>query len=326
MSENEEFKNRVFGAAIIKAINSNYNADFSGQPRTLPDGKVYATDKALKYTIKNYIKDNYEGDVFYFKKLKETYNPMSLNEKFESTFPNDAATKDKKIISRNLLTCRDIRLFGATYANKIKKVNVSIHGPVQINHGVNIWHENNIFSEQITAPFGDPKKSKTQNTEIIDNDSENSYDEAAMTTIGHQSKLQEGHYLHHFSVNPKNLDEVVELAGTDAKNLSMEDINILKEAFRKGATYYDSAAKAGTENELLIWVELNENSKLVLPNFSQLIKMKDDKEKGLVVLDLSELKNVLSKYNNDIKKIEIFRNESSIKLENTPESCKIYNL
>lgn len=51
-----EFKNRVFGCAVVKAINSNYNADFSGQPRTLPSGVVYATDKALKYTVKNYIK------------------------------------------------------------------------------------------------------------------------------------------------------------------------------------------------------------------------------------------------------------------------------
>ena len=34
-----EFKNRVFGCVAVKAINSNYNADFSGQPRTLPNGK-----------------------------------------------------------------------------------------------------------------------------------------------------------------------------------------------------------------------------------------------------------------------------------------------
>ena len=46
-----EFKKRVYGCAIVKAINSNYNADFSGQPRTLPDGIVYATDKAFKYSI-----------------------------------------------------------------------------------------------------------------------------------------------------------------------------------------------------------------------------------------------------------------------------------
>ena len=50
-----EFKNRVFGCAVVKAINSNYNADFSGQPRTLPNGTVYATDKAFKYAVKNYL-------------------------------------------------------------------------------------------------------------------------------------------------------------------------------------------------------------------------------------------------------------------------------
>lgn len=49
------FKNRVFGCVVIKSVNSNYNADFSHQPRTLPDGSVYATDKALKYTVRNYI-------------------------------------------------------------------------------------------------------------------------------------------------------------------------------------------------------------------------------------------------------------------------------
>ena len=36
----EKFENRVFGCVVVKAINSNYNADFSGQPRTLPNGVV----------------------------------------------------------------------------------------------------------------------------------------------------------------------------------------------------------------------------------------------------------------------------------------------
>ena len=39
-----DFKNRVFGCVIVKAVNANYNADFTHQPRTLPDGTVYATD------------------------------------------------------------------------------------------------------------------------------------------------------------------------------------------------------------------------------------------------------------------------------------------
>ncbi len=307
------FKKRVFGAAIIKAINSNYNADFSGQPRTLPNGKVYATDKALKYTIKNYIKDIYPNEkVFYFKRLKEDFIPFSLEEAYEAMFAEHKDTTDKKVVATDILSCVDIRLFGATFAKKGRNnIALSIHGPVQINHGVNIWKEGNIFSEQILSPFRNPDERS---------------EEKEATTLGRQSKLQEGHYLHHFSVNPKNLNDIVSLTESDTNNLSVEDINKLKEALRRGATYYDSAAKAGTENELLIWVELNENSKLVLPNFTQLIKMKDEKENGLVVLDLSELKNVLSKYNNDIEKIEIIRNEASIKLENSPESCKIYSL
>lgn len=82
-----EFKKRVYGCAIVKAINSNYNADFSGQPRTLPDGIVYATDKAFKYSIKKYLKDAYENvDVFYMKTLNDNLNPRSLDERYENLF------------------------------------------------------------------------------------------------------------------------------------------------------------------------------------------------------------------------------------------------
>jgi len=306
------YKNRVFGAAIVKAVNSNYNADFSGQPRTLPDGRVYATDKAFKYTVKNYIKDNYTNEkVFYFKRLNDEFNPLTLDDTYAKVFPVNRDSKEKKVVAKDILSCIDIRLFGATFAKKGKggTMALSVHGPVQINHGTNIWHENNIFSEQITAPFSSPGETDKE-----------------MTTIGRQFKLQEGHYLHHFSVNPKNLEEVVKLAGTDAQNLTDEDINKLKEALRKGATYYDSASKAGTENELLIWVQLNENSKLVLPNFTQLIGMKMEKQDGKVVLDLSKLTETLSKHENEIEKIEIFVNKSSMIFENEPEQTNIYEL
>lgn len=314
----KQFKNRVFGAAIVKAINSNYNADFSGQPRTLPSGQVYATDKAFKYTVKSYLKNISGETIFYFKSLKDTFNPMSLDEKFEHTFPENAATKDKKIVASELLSCIDVRLFGATYANKAKKINVSIHGPVQINHGINIWCENNIYTEQITAPFADPKQKK---------DSKGSeFDEAAMTTIGRQSKLEEGHYLHHFSINPKNLEEIVGLVGDEADTLSAEDINKLKEAMRRGATYYDSASKAGTENELMVWIQLIEDSKLVLPNLTQLVVMSDEKSEGKVTLDFLALKDFVSKNSGDIEKIEIYRNDSSVILENLPEDTNVFAL
>ena len=80
------FNNRVFGCAIIKSINSNYNADFSHQPRTLPDGTVYATDKVLKYSVRNYWKNVLSEKVFYSKSLTDEMSPRTLDETLEFHF------------------------------------------------------------------------------------------------------------------------------------------------------------------------------------------------------------------------------------------------
>lgn len=307
------YSNRIYGAALIKAINSNYNADFSGQPRTLPNGVVYATDKALKYAIKNFIKENYPFEkVFYFKRFNEEFIPYSLDDAFAAAFPMHKDEKDKKIIAKDLLSCIDIRLFGATFAKKAKNnVAISIHGPVQITHGVNVWHENNFYSEQIMSPFRNPNEKNEDNT---------------ATTLGRQSRLHEGHYLHHFSVNPKNLEEILELAGNEAKTLTADDIAKLKEALQKGVTYYDSAAKAGCENELLVWVILKPESKLVMPNFTQLMKMSKEKVDDKVQLDLAELKKVIDANKNEIEAVEIYINNASIIILNAPDEAIITNL
>jgi len=307
------YSNRIYGAALVKAINSNYNADFSGQPRTLPNGVVYATDKALKYAIKNFIKENYPSEkVFYFKRFNEEFIPYSLDDAFAAAFPEHKDEIDKKIIAKDLLSCIDIRLFGATFAKKAKKnVAISIHGPVQITHGVNVWHENNFYSEQIMSPFRNPNEDNEDNM---------------ATTLGRQSRLHEGHYLHHFSVNPKNLEEILELAGNDANTLKDDDISKLKEALQKGVTYYDSAAKVGCENELLVWVTLKPESKLVMPNFTQLMKMSKEKVDGKVQLDMSELKKVVDVNKNEIEAFEIYLNNASIIIANAPDEAIIKNL
>ena len=306
-----EFKNRVFGCAIVKAINSNYNADFSGQPRTLPNGTIYATDKAYKYTVKNYLKDVYSDDkVFYFKSLNENLNPLSLDETYSRLFgeyPKGTGKEKDKIVkmsvAKNLLSCIDIRLFGATFAGA---TNISLHGPIQVNHGVNVWKENNIFTEQITSPFSN----KADDPEA----------EKGMTTIGRQSRLEEGHYLHHFSINPQNLCDITELAGEGADKLSSDDIEKLKEAMRRGVTWYDSASKAGCENEMLVWVQLKEGSKNVLPNFTTLISLKQEKKDGKCIYDFAKLKAELEKISSDIERIEIYYNKQTVAIENLPDN------
>lgn len=292
------FNNRVYGAAIIKSINSNYNADFSGQPRKLPNGTVYATDKALKYSIRNFWKDALAEKVFYFKSLSEEMSPRTLDETYSLHF-GDFREKDKtklrlEVLS-NILQCLDVRLFGGTYAGK---TNISIHGTCQITHGLNKFTENVIYSEQIMSPFR--------------NSNEDSKD-STMTTLGSQSRLQEGHYVHHFSVNPKNIeDDIFRVKG---EGLTETDIAKLKEGLRKGATYYDSAAKAGTENELLLWVQLKPESKAVLPSFVSLVDINDNKE-----IDLSKVSALISEKHiqNEIEKIEIYYNKSNTKVLNEP--------
>lgn len=298
-----QFNNRVFGCAIIKSINSNYNADFSHQPRTLPSGVVYATDKALKYSVRNYWKNALNEKVFYFKSLNDEMTPRSLGETYKSHFDKKLPTDKKKaklVVLADLLSFIDVRVFGGTYAEK--EANLSIHGTSQFTHGVNRFPDNVIYSEQIMSPFR--------------NSAEKSAD-SAMTTLGTQSKLEEGHYVHHFSVNPQNIAEHATRA--EVAGLSADDMGLLKEGLRKGATFYDSSAKAGTENELLLWVQLKVGSKAVLPSFIDLVEIGDDRK-----IDLAKIKSLFAQdhIKGEIEKIELYYQKDATDVINAPENVE----
>ena len=64
--KNEEgiIKESYNGLLIVKARNGNFNAGFDGNPRTLPDGTIFATDKALKYCIREYFATFKDEPVF----------------------------------------------------------------------------------------------------------------------------------------------------------------------------------------------------------------------------------------------------------------------
>jgi len=350
--KNNRFNNRVFGAVLVKATVANYNADFTGSPRTLPNGVVYATDKALKYAIRNYLKQDDKNIIFYTTRYKkENMQPLDIDETYIELFGeypslNEIKKKtkekedkysirikeevdkfigengnyevinqinnnyllkkevDNKInfviigqkpddikrmpILQNLFKALDIKLFGATFASK--EGNMSIHGNVQITHGINIYHENNIFTEDITSPF---------------RNSNDKSDDSQQTTIGNQTVLEEGHYLHNFTINPKNSEELIRLIDNQGY-LTTEDINSLKEAINKGVSYLDSASKIGVENEFSIFITLNENEKIQLPSFTTLIKVKDQEESFKRKLDLSEVKNLLEDVKDKIDSVEIY--------------------
>ena len=60
---------RVYGILGISSIMGNWNADFSGYPKSTTDGNVFGSDKALKYPMKKMWEA--EGEkVLYIKSLK----------------------------------------------------------------------------------------------------------------------------------------------------------------------------------------------------------------------------------------------------------------
>ena len=146
-----------------------------------------------------------------------------------------------------------------------------------------------------------------------------------MTTIGRQSRLEEGHYLHHFSVNPGNLDDISEIVCEGVK-LNDADIDKLKVGMRRGVTWYDSASKAGCENEMLVWVELKEGSKLVLPSFATLINLEEEKESGKCVYNFEALTNKLEDIKSFVESVEVYYNKQTCILKNLTEEVKLYDI
>ncbi len=323
-----KFKNRVYGCVVVKAINANYNADFSGLPRRLKsDGSFYATDKSFKWLVRNYIKKNYSSEKVLFTKhfhekietnnLKDSYNKIfSDNELKEITDKTKKDDNNKDKVFKNLTQCIDVRLFGATFTpDGAKGNNISIHGIVQINHATDLYKKGRVYTDEILAPF---------------------------TAIGSMSKATEAHYIHNFSVNPKNLSswenafekeeksEKDNNDGADKKEepfrmLSNEDIIILKNAFNNSATFYDSHSKAGVENELSIYVTLNENSTLTLPSFAQFIDFHKENKKEYLkdTFDLTKLMSYLKKYDSEIECIEVYAIEELLNVICGAEDDKI---
>ena len=59
---------RVYGVLGISSIMANWNADFSGYPKTTSDGRTFGSDKAFKYPIKKMWNDQGEK-VLYIKSM-----------------------------------------------------------------------------------------------------------------------------------------------------------------------------------------------------------------------------------------------------------------
>ena len=151
-------KNRVYGLIGIASIMANWNADFTGRPKSTSDGNVFGSDKALKYSMKKYLKDKGEK-VLYIKTYKiegkakteekDKLQPKELTERYNEIFAPgviDNKTSSKEVL-KNLFSAVDVMNFGATFA--VEDQNISITGVVQIGQGFNKYEDSNTEVQDI---------------------------------------------------------------------------------------------------------------------------------------------------------------------------------
>ena len=303
--------NRVYGVIGIKSRMSNWNADFTGRPKSTSDGSVFGSDKAFKYPIKKMWE--VEGEkVLYVKSYKNEKGNLrarTLSERFEQLFETEVKSiKDKKELVKYLFSATDVKNFGATFAEGSN--NISITGEVQIGQGLNKYEDTTVEIQDILSPFVDSTKKDT----------------AQNTSIGKKIVSNEAHYFYPFSVNPENYD-IYTKEIEDLEGYTREDYEKFKKGCLIAATAYNTNSKSGCENEFAIFVECKENSKLYLANLDQYIKFEKNDE-GKDIIDISELEEILNeeKIKQEIEKVEIYYNSYTTNLIGTRENDEIKEL
>ena len=307
---------RVYGIIGISSRMANWNADFTGYPKTTSDGDIFGSDKALKYPMKKSW-DNEGENVLYIKSMRFSEGkkgevslvPRSLKERYEQIFDIEDLKneKDSKNILINLFKCIDIKNFGATFAEE--KNNISITGAVQIGQGYNIYEDAEAEEQKILSPFRDASvKLNKDNSE-----------DAKNSTLGSKIVTPEAHYCYPFVINPLAYKEFVDLNVTDG--YTEEDYKKFKDAAISSATAFSTNSKIGCENELSVFIETD--SKLYLPNLDKNIKFIKGEEKNIFELNFKE---ILDDVKDRIQNIEIYYNPLTVEVRADFEGAKYYNI
>lgn len=303
---------RVYGVIGIKSVMANWNADFTGNPKSISTGEVFGSDKALKYPMKKMWNEQGEK-VVYIKSLKmdegkkgkkdaegPKVRPKSLKERYEEVFEVEDLKKEDSIkVLTNLFKAVDVKNFGCTFAEE--KNNISITGAVQITQGFNKYHGHNIEEQQILSPFRDGTK-----------------DEAESSTLGTKIVSNEAHYFYSFSINPLSYKDYVAMGVTEG--YTEEDYNKFKEVAMVSATSFNTNAKVGCENEFAIFIETEKE--LYLPELAQYVTFNKG-EKNIIELGFNDL---INDFKDKITSIEVYYNPYTTIIKGELNKAKYFNI
>lgn len=305
----ERMKKRVYGIIGVSSLMSNWNADFTGNPKSTLDGRIFGSDKALKYSFRKLWNDQ-GRKVLYFKTLKkDNLQPMELDEKYEELFGEGEKSGSKKakgdkelIVLSNLFNTVDGKQFGITFPSK-KYSQFSVTGAVQIKQGYN-FYKNTVNIQDVLSPF------KNSNNKDADNSS-----------IGKMIFTDETHYFYPFIINPMAYKEYEKLGLTNG--YTEEDYKLFKETALKSVTALNSASKFGCSNEFALFIETNEFLDMPVIDRFLSYEKRTNESKAKIKFNLN---SVLELYKKDIKKVEVYYNPDFIEFETDLENVETFIL
>lgn len=323
---------RVYGILGISSIMGNWNADFSGYPKSLSDGRVFGSDKALKYPMKK-MWDNENKNVLYIKSLTfgekgkdgtVILTPRTLKERYELLFGKDDLKNVKKVLT-NLMNAVDVKNFGATFAEA--GCNIAITGAVQIGQGFNRYEDTNAEEQDILSPFKDAKAKEKNEVKAkakakAENKSEEDIEvkDAQNSTLGTKITSNEAHYFYPFVINPLAYKELVSLDVTEG--YTDEDYQNFKRTALVSATAFATNSKIGCENEFAVFVETKIDT--YLPNLSEYVEFEKQDDKNCIKIE--KLVELLKEMADTIDSIEIYYNPYTTILEGDIKDAKYFNI
>jgi len=271
--------NRIYGVLGVYSKMANWNADFTGRPKSLSDGQIFGSDKALKYPMKRMWESQGKA-VLYRKSYKLNKEnkvvPNELAERYNMLF--DANIKDEKDslhVMKNLFKAVDVMNFGATFAEE--KHTISITGAVQFGQGMNALETSEVMTQDILSPFRNSNKK-----------------DADQSTLGTKIVTDEAHYLYGFSINPENYNEYQAVLGDEFTGYTQEAYESFKEAARVAATGFNTNSKFGCEGSFALFIECDDHM-TYLPDLSSYIKVVGNE------IDLSGLEGILEHVKGDVE-------------------------
>ena len=279
------------GIVVVNAKNANFNAGFDGLPRRLPTGRIFATDKALKYCIREYLSKKEPVFVqrtkeFHEVKDKEgnkvvTQRYLTLRENYFKKCKKEEVPKDERAIIDDLLKFIDIKFFGVVFA---VDSNISLTGPCQINYGVNRFEMSNIFSSSILSPYRNPNVKS---------------EDAQQTTIGEESRADDVYYVYDVCVNMNS-------AKKQGINITEDDIKKLKDALKYAVGEVTSTTMFGCETVSTLWFENKDDR--IFNNLNSLVNIYESD--GKITVDYSK---VIELIENDVREQSIEEYANKVK-------------